>query len=83
MISLSTGNPMRVVLQTVLIFEVIVFGLAVPGMILISEVYPPQRPRALQVARRCSPLLPLGSCALESATSLAGSSNSPGSLSDF
>ena len=38
MISLSTGNPMRVVLQTVLIFEVIVFGLAVPGMILVSEV---------------------------------------------
>jgi hypothetical protein len=40
MISLSTGNPMRVVLQTVLIFEVIVFGLAVPGMILVSEVPP-------------------------------------------
>ena len=38
MISLSTGNPMRVVLQTVLIFEVIVFGLAVPVMILISGV---------------------------------------------
>ena len=40
MISLGTGNPMRVVLQTVLIFEVIVFGLAVPGMILVSEVSP-------------------------------------------
>jgi hypothetical protein len=40
MISLSTGNPMRVVLQTVLIFEVIVFGLAIPGMILVSEVPP-------------------------------------------
>jgi len=38
MISLSTANPMRVVLQTVLIFEVIVFGLAIPGMILVSEV---------------------------------------------
>jgi Protein of unknown function (DUF4233) len=38
MISLSTGNPMRVVLQTVLIFEVIVFGLAIPVMILISGV---------------------------------------------
>jgi hypothetical protein len=37
-ISLSTGNPMRVVLQTVLIFEVIVFGLAIPVMILISGV---------------------------------------------
>ena len=39
-ISLSTGNPMRVVLMTVLIFEVIVFGLAIPGMILVSEVPP-------------------------------------------
>jgi hypothetical protein len=37
-ISLSTDNPMRVVLQTVLIFEVIVFGLAIPVMILISGV---------------------------------------------
>jgi Protein of unknown function (DUF4233) len=40
MIRLSTGNPMRVVLQTVLIFEVIVFGLAIPVMILISGVPP-------------------------------------------
>ena len=38
MISLSAGNPMRVVLMTVLIFEVIVFGLAIPVMILISGV---------------------------------------------
>ena len=38
MISLSPGNPMRVVLITVLIFEVIVFGLAIPVMILISNV---------------------------------------------
>jgi membrane protein implicated in regulation of membrane protease activity len=38
MITLSAGNPMRVVLMTVLIFEVIVFGLAVPVMIFISEV---------------------------------------------
>jgi hypothetical protein len=37
-ISLSAGNPMRVVLQTVLIFEMIVFGLAIPVMILISGV---------------------------------------------
>jgi Protein of unknown function (DUF4233) len=37
-ISLSTGNPMRVVLMTVLIFEVIVFGLAIPVMIFISNV---------------------------------------------
>ncbi|HET9562840.1 MAG TPA: DUF4233 domain-containing protein [Propionibacteriaceae bacterium] len=40
MISLSTDNPMRVVLMTVLIFEVIVFGLAIPGMIVVSEVPP-------------------------------------------
>ncbi|HJY45534.1 MAG TPA: DUF4233 domain-containing protein [Propionibacteriaceae bacterium] len=40
MISLRTGNPMRVVLMTVLIFEVIVFGLAIPGMILVSDVPP-------------------------------------------
>jgi hypothetical protein len=37
-ISLSAGNPMRVVLMTVLIFEVIVFGLAIPVMIVISNV---------------------------------------------
>ena len=37
-ISLSAGNPMRVVLMTVLIFEVIVFGLAIPVMIFISDV---------------------------------------------
>jgi hypothetical protein len=37
-ISLSTGNPMRVALVTVLIFEVIVFGLAIPVMIFISNV---------------------------------------------
>ena len=35
---ISAGNPMRVVLMTVLIFEVIVFGLAIPVMILISNV---------------------------------------------
>ena len=38
MISLSAGNPMRVVLMAVLIFEVIVFGLAVPVMIFNSNV---------------------------------------------
>jgi uncharacterized protein DUF4233 len=36
-ISLTLGNPMRVVLMTVLIFEVVVFGLAIPVMILISN----------------------------------------------
>ncbi|HEX5384324.1 MAG TPA: DUF4233 domain-containing protein [Propionibacteriaceae bacterium] len=38
MIILSAGNPMRVVLMTVLIFEMIVFGLAIPVMIFISNV---------------------------------------------
>lgn len=38
MITLSAGNPMRVVLMTVLIFEVIVFGLAIPVMIFVSDV---------------------------------------------
>jgi Protein of unknown function (DUF4233) len=38
LITLEAGNPMRVVLMTVLIFEVIVFGLAIPVMIFISEV---------------------------------------------
>ena len=38
MIILSAGNPMRVVLMTVLIFEMIVFGLAIPVMIFISDV---------------------------------------------
>jgi len=37
-IILKTGNPMRVVLMTVLIFETIVFGLSAPVMILISNV---------------------------------------------
>jgi hypothetical protein len=37
-ITLSAGNPMRVVLMTVLIFEVVAFGLAIPVMIFISDV---------------------------------------------
>jgi Protein of unknown function (DUF4233) len=37
-IILSAGNPMRVVLMTVLIFEMIVFGLAIPVMIFVSDV---------------------------------------------
>jgi hypothetical protein len=37
-IILSLGNPMRVVLMTVLIFEVIVFGLAIPVIIFVSNV---------------------------------------------
>jgi hypothetical protein len=37
-VSLTSGNPMRVVLLAILVFEVIVFGLAIPVMILVSEV---------------------------------------------
>ena len=36
--NLSPKNPMRVVLLSVLLFEVILFGLAVPVMILLSDV---------------------------------------------
>jgi hypothetical protein len=35
---LALGNPMRVVLLTMLIFEVILFGLAVPVMIFVSDL---------------------------------------------
>jgi hypothetical protein len=38
--ALPAGNPMRVVLLCVLLFEVVVFGLAVPVMILVSGVAP-------------------------------------------
>ncbi|HEY5821706.1 MAG TPA: DUF4233 domain-containing protein [Propionibacteriaceae bacterium] len=38
MISLSARNPMRVVLLSVLLFEVLVFALAIPVMIFISGV---------------------------------------------
>ena len=36
--TLSDGNPMRTVLMTLLLFEVIVFGLAIPVMIFLSDV---------------------------------------------
>jgi hypothetical protein len=36
--TLSPKNPMRVVLLSILVFEVIAFGLAVPVMILLSDV---------------------------------------------
>ncbi len=39
-ITLTPRNPMRVVLLSVLLFEVIVFALAIPVMILISDVAP-------------------------------------------
>lgn len=38
--TLSAKNPMRVVLLSTLLFEVIVFGLAIPVLILIGEVAP-------------------------------------------
>lgn len=37
---LAADNPMRTVLLTTLIFEVIVFGLAIPVMIQVSDVSP-------------------------------------------
>jgi hypothetical protein len=37
-LALTSGNPMRAVLLAILVFEVIAFGLAVPVMILVSEV---------------------------------------------
>ncbi|SDU82943.1 Protein of unknown function [Microlunatus sagamiharensis] len=39
-VTLSPKNPMRVVLLSVLLFEVIVFALAIPVMILVSDVDP-------------------------------------------
>lgn len=36
--ALPNSNPMRVVMLTLLLFEVVVFGLAVPVMILVSGV---------------------------------------------
>lgn len=36
--ALPNSNPMRVVLLTLLLFQVIVFGLAIPVMILVSGV---------------------------------------------
>jgi hypothetical protein len=37
-VTLTSGNPMRIVLMTLLLFEIIVFGLAVPVMIYVSSV---------------------------------------------
>lgn len=36
--TLPNSNPMRVVLLTLLLFEVVVFGLSIPVMILVSGV---------------------------------------------
>lgn len=35
---MSAGNPMRTVLVTLLLFEIVVFGLAIPVMIYVSHV---------------------------------------------
>ncbi|SEQ06214.1 DUF4233 domain-containing protein [Microlunatus flavus] len=39
-LALTPRNPMRVVLLSVLLFEVVVFALAIPVMILVSHVDP-------------------------------------------
>ena len=36
--TLTPGNPMRVVLLSILLFEIVVYGLAIPVMILVSNV---------------------------------------------
>ena len=36
--TLQPGNPMRVVLLSILLFEIVVYGLAIPVMILVSDV---------------------------------------------
>jgi hypothetical protein len=38
--SLRPSNPMRVVLLSILMFEFVVYGLAIPVMILVSDVPP-------------------------------------------
>ncbi len=40
LLTLSLRNPMRVPLLSVLLFEVVVFALAIPVMILVSDVDP-------------------------------------------
>ena len=37
-VALTPRNPMRVVLLSILLFEVVVYGLAIPVMILVSHV---------------------------------------------
>lgn len=38
MVRLAADNPMNRALQTLLVFEVVVFGLALPGMVLVDDV---------------------------------------------
>jgi hypothetical protein len=37
-VTLSSRNPMRTVLMTLLLFEIIVFGLAIPVMIFLAHI---------------------------------------------
>lgn len=39
-VTLTARNPMRVVLLSILLFEVVVFALSIPVMILVSDVDP-------------------------------------------
>ena len=71
MITLSPGNPMRVVLMTVLIFEVIVYGLAVPVMIFISDV-PGAAAGGFGGGQRCWPWWQPGCCGVRLAMFSAG-----------
>ena len=75
--TLTPGNPMRVVLLSILLFEVIVFGLAIPVMILVSDV--PAADAAL--AGGGAALLALvaaACCAARPGTSSAGSPSCAG-----
>ena len=51
--TLSPRNPMRVVLLSVLLFEVIVFALAIPVMILVVARRRGCPPRCSAAAPRC------------------------------
>jgi hypothetical protein len=37
-VTLSAGNPMKTVLMTLLLFEIIVFALAIPVMVFLSDM---------------------------------------------
>ncbi len=58
--NLSAKNPMRVVLLSLLIFEFILFGLAIPVMIMVSEV----RPLAAGLCAGAAALLALAAAGL-------------------
>ena len=68
--------------MSVLIFEVIVFGLSIPVMILISDV-PPRWPPVSEAGPRCSPLVAAGLLRRPAATTSAGPSSPSASLLGF